>query len=48
MNIFDYLILAAIVLAASFAIRKVILDRKQGKGCGGNCAGCSMNCSRRQ
>lgn len=44
MNVFDYLIIAAVALALLFAIRRCILNKKQGKGCGGNCAGCGLNC----
>ena len=47
MTVFDFVILAVVIVAVGFAIRRVILDKKQGKGCGGNCAGCSMNCSKR-
>lgn len=48
MNIFDYLVIALVLLAVGFALRRVILSKKQGKGCGGNCAGCSMDCSKRR
>ncbi len=47
MTIYDFVILAVVVLAVGFAIHRVILNKKQGKGCGGNCAGCMMNCSKR-
>ena len=48
MNVFDFVILAVVIVAVGFAIRRVILNKKQGKSCGCNCAGCSMNCSKRQ
>ncbi len=48
MNVFDFVILAVVIVAVGFAIRRVILNKKQGKSCGGNCAGCNLNCSRRQ
>ena len=39
MNVFDFVILAVVIVAVGFAIRRVILNKKQGKSCGGNCAG---------
>ncbi len=47
MTICDFVILFVVVLAMGFAIRRVILNKKQGKGCGGNCAGCGLDCSKR-
>ena len=32
MNVFDFVILAVVIVAVGFAIRRVILDKKQGKG----------------
>ena len=45
MNFIDYLVIALVALALIWAVRRVILNKKQGKGCSGNCAGCSQNCS---
>ncbi len=40
----DFVLLALILLAAGFALRKVI--RSKGScGCGGSCAHCSGNCA---
>lgn len=47
MNVFDFVILAVVIVAVGFAIRRVILNKKQGKSCGSNCAGCNLNCSKR-
>lgn len=42
------LIVGAAVLAVTvLAARKVYRDKKNGKCCGGNCAGCSGNCHSR-
>ncbi len=48
MNLFDFLILAALALCTFFALRRILRDKKQGKCCGtcagcGGCAGCSRN-----
>ena len=51
MNTLDMILLALIAAAVVLAIRKIRSDRRQGKGClscGGNCAGCGMDCGQRK
>ena len=48
MNTLDYILIAALIVAVGFALRRIRLDKKQGKGCGGNCAGCTMPCEDRK
>ena len=42
MHLWDYVILAAILLAVAVAVVSVLLRRK--KGCGCSCEGCSAAC----
>ncbi len=44
MDIISLLILAAVIAAAWAAVRYL---KRHGVGCGGDCAHCSQNCSRR-
>lgn len=39
-----YVVIASLIILSVFAIVKIVKDRKKG-GCGGNCSGCSMQCS---
>ena len=51
MNGLDIFLLVLIAAALALAVRKLRLDRKKGKGClscGGNCAGCTVNCEKRK
>ena len=34
-------------MALFFAVRAIIRSRRSGKGCGGNCSGCSGCCPRK-
>ena len=44
MGILDWVLLGVILLAAAFALRKMI--RSKGScSCGGSCSGCSGNCA---
>lgn len=43
MSVWDYLLLAAVVLAAGFAVLRILRRRKQG-GCVG-CSACLGNCA---
>ena len=43
MHILDWALLALVILAAGLAVRKIIRDRRVGKCCCGNCAGCAAN-----
>jgi len=45
MGIIDYLLIALLLLVASWAVRKVIRTRKQG-GCGCGCQHCSEHCKK--
>jgi len=40
MGIWDYILLAAVTLALAAAICAVVRGKRQGRGCGGSCAGC--------
>lgn len=40
MSILDILILAAVVFWVVLALRKLLRDRRAGKGCGCGCEGC--------
>ena len=43
----DWLICAALLALVTASIRKLVTDRKSGKGgCCGHCAGCTMRCER--
>ncbi len=44
MSVWDYLVLAAVVLAVFFAVRSIVKRRKKGgcAGCSGNCSACSL------
>ena len=44
MGIWDYVIIAILGVAIGLAIGTCVRNRKQGKTCDGNCAGCSRNC----
>ena len=44
MNLWDYLILAAVVIAVVFALRRMRRTRKNG-GCGCGCDGCDRRCA---
>lgn len=44
MQILDYILLALISFAAALAVRRIIRDRRAGKCCCGNCAGCTARC----
>ena len=44
MQILDYILLALIFLAAGLAVRKIVRDKRAGKCCGCNCAGCTVHC----
>ena len=46
MNIYDWLILAAIIAAAGLALRKII--RNRGNNCGCGCENCQKNCNSRK
>ncbi|MBQ9249149.1 MAG: FeoB-associated Cys-rich membrane protein [Oscillospiraceae bacterium] len=51
MNTLDILLLVLIAAAVVLAIRKIRSDRRNGKGClscGGNCAGCGLDCHARK
>lgn len=39
-----YIVGAILVIMVVAIIRKLYKDKKNGKGCGGNCAGCKSNC----
>ena len=45
MSVWDYLVLAAVVLVVFFAIRSIVKRRKKGgcAGCSGNCSACSLH-----
>lgn len=43
----DLVILLAVAAAAIGAILAIRRNRKAGKGCGRNCAGCQMNCEKK-
>ena len=45
MNIIDYIIIAIVLLSATFSLRLIIKTKKDGKHCGGNCADCTLRCS---
>ena len=47
MNLWDILLLAGLAVAVILALRGLVLRRRQGKGCGGGCAGCTLDCERR-
>ncbi|HCF83041.1 MAG TPA: FeoB-associated Cys-rich membrane protein [Ruminococcaceae bacterium] len=39
------MIIAVLAAAIVFAAIKIIRDKRNGKGCGGNCADCGKSCS---
>ncbi len=44
MNLGNILVLLILLLAASFAVRTIVNDRKQGKSsCGNSCGSCPMS-----
>ena len=45
MNVYDLLILLTVAAAAARAVYRIRIRKKAGKGCCGNCEGCSL-CSR--
>ena len=47
MNMLDILLMLLLLTAGFFAVRKLIRDKKRGKGVCGDCAGCGMACGRR-
>lgn len=47
MNALDYLLLLLLAAVIVLAIWKIRSDRRQGKGCGGNCAGCMLDCGKK-
>ena len=42
MNFFDLLILAAVATAVILALFRIRRRKKSGRGCCGNCEGCSL------
>ena len=49
MNVYDWLIIAAVVCAAALAAIKIIRDKKRGRGCcGSSCSGCCACCGARK
>jgi hypothetical protein len=44
MNIWDYLVLAAVAVVVFLAVRGIVKRRKKGgcAGCGGNCSACEL------
>ena len=48
MNMLDILLMLLLLTAVSFAVRKLIRDKKRGKGVCGDCAGCAVPCERRE
>ncbi len=48
MSALDYLLLVLLAAVIVLAIRKIHSDRRQGKGCGGNCAGCMLDCEKKK
>lgn len=47
MNIWDILIIIVIAAAVTFAVLKIIKNKKQGKSsCGGDCSNCGMRCGK--
>ena len=47
MNLIDIVLLAILAVAVFFALRRIVLDRRAGRSCGGNCAGCQLDCKKR-
>ena len=45
MSLIDYILLGLVGAALGFAFGLWRKNRKAGKTCSGNCAGCSQNCS---
>ena len=43
MNVYDIIIIAAVVLIAVLAVRYVVVNK--GAGCSGNCGQCSKDCA---
>lgn len=47
-NIITIIICVIIVLLVILAVRKMIIDKKNGKSsCGGDCSNCMYNCSKK-
>ena len=44
-NAANIIIIAVLAAAIVFAAIKIIRDKRNGKGCGGNCADCGKSCS---
>ncbi|MCF2626035.1 FeoB-associated Cys-rich membrane protein [Fusobacterium perfoetens] len=45
MNFLSFIILIIILFCICIALRKIYIDKKNGKGCCGGCKNCSKNCS---
>ena len=45
MNIWDIVLALLLVIAFVLAVRSVIIRKKQGKGCCGDCSQCAGGCS---
>ncbi|MGI6280379.1 MAG: FeoB-associated Cys-rich membrane protein [Acutalibacteraceae bacterium] len=46
MNVWDIIIISAIVISIAAAIFAIVKRRKKGKGCCGSCSGCGMSCGK--
>ena len=49
MNAVDIVIIVALGAAVALIVRRMVRNRRQGKGgCSCGCSGCTMNCSRKK